>query len=273
MEESLFEALNINYTLYYLNQYYQIQTIEVSSLSEPILIPEDLIFTNIRKGVKFIKEPHSLIKLTHLERLIMSTEFFDMENIRESDFRKANTYLEILTPVYIDEIKPSETEQKFYPFEGRRGQKVTDNYYPDVFSPDIENFYSTTENIAFGTSILDKNKVLLQNENILTIDTQKVLVVRGRSVLAVLEYEDIPVESLKNPLHTRNLLKVLYTANQGDIVTFQYLRSDGTKSTQKIEAKDKGQRDYYTFIVFQDVVESSLQLHGGNVIQYLWNDY
>lgn len=81
------------YILYYLNDNYQFGTIEVRNLDTPVLIPENLIFINLRNGINFIKEPHECIDFTHLERLIISTEFFDMETIKQSDFRKANTYL------------------------------------------------------------------------------------------------------------------------------------------------------------------------------------
>lgn len=87
------------YILYYLNQNYQIQTIETDTLDAPILIPENLIFTNLRKGINFIKEPHKCIDFTHLERLIMSSEFTDMETIKEGDFRRANTFLTPLCPI------------------------------------------------------------------------------------------------------------------------------------------------------------------------------
>lgn len=90
------------YILYYLNQNLSYGTIEVETLNEPILIPENLIFTDLRKGINFIKEPHSCCDFTHLERLIMQTDFFDMETIKIADFRKANTFL---TPkCVIDEI-------------------------------------------------------------------------------------------------------------------------------------------------------------------------
>lgn len=87
------------YILYYFNQNYQIQTIEVDTLDAPILIPENLIFINLRKGINFIKEPHECIDFTHLERLIMASEFTDTEIIKDGDFRKANTFLTPLCPI------------------------------------------------------------------------------------------------------------------------------------------------------------------------------
>lgn len=87
------------YILYYLNDNYQFGTIEARNLDTPVLVPENLIFVNLRNGINFIKEPHKCIDFTHLERLIMSTEFFDMETIKQSDFRKANTFLTPLCPI------------------------------------------------------------------------------------------------------------------------------------------------------------------------------
>jgi hypothetical protein len=90
------------YVLYYLNENYALQTIEVEHLNAPILLNEACIFTNIRKGTEFIKEPHECLQLTHLERLIISTEFFDTSAIKESDFRKAYTYLQPICQIDVD---------------------------------------------------------------------------------------------------------------------------------------------------------------------------
>lgn len=81
------------YTLYYLNRNLQLDTLEVSNLDRNILIPEDLIFCNLRKGITFIKEPHECIDFTPLERLIISSEFNDTSLIKDGDYRKQNSYL------------------------------------------------------------------------------------------------------------------------------------------------------------------------------------
>lgn len=81
------------YTLYYLNRNLQLDTLEVSNLDRNILIPEDLIFCNLRKGINFIKEPHECIDFTPLERLIISSEFNDTSLIKDGDYRKQNSYL------------------------------------------------------------------------------------------------------------------------------------------------------------------------------------
>ncbi|MEA9415911.1 hypothetical protein [Flavobacterium sp. PL02] len=87
------------YTLYYLNKNLQMGTLKVASLDAPVLIPENLIFSNIRRGINFIKEPNKCVDFTDLERLIISSEFFDSSLVNEADFRRANTYLTPLCPI------------------------------------------------------------------------------------------------------------------------------------------------------------------------------
>lgn len=81
------------YTLYYLNRNHQIGTIKVATLDAPVLIPEDLVFCNFRSGVKFIKEPHECIDFTDTERLLMVSEFTDIELLKHYDYRRENTFL------------------------------------------------------------------------------------------------------------------------------------------------------------------------------------
>lgn len=87
------------YILYYLNRNLQLGTINVQSLDVPVLIPEDLIFCDLRKGISFIKEPHKCIGFTDLERLIMQSDFNDVSLIKDGDFRMQNTYLEPLCEI------------------------------------------------------------------------------------------------------------------------------------------------------------------------------
>jgi len=87
------------YTLYYLNRNYQTGTIKVRNLDAPVRIPEDLVFSNLRKGIEFIKEPHECIDFTDTERLIMASEFTDTQLLKESDFRKQNSYLSPLCAI------------------------------------------------------------------------------------------------------------------------------------------------------------------------------
>ncbi|MBZ4040983.1 hypothetical protein [Flavobacterium hibisci] len=90
-------------TLYYLNKNKQMGVMKVVNINEPVLIPEDLIFCNVRFGVKFEKEPSDCIEFTDIERLIINSEFTDMDLLKESDFRKQNTYLDIRCQVDFDQ--------------------------------------------------------------------------------------------------------------------------------------------------------------------------
>lgn len=90
------------YTLYYLNRNLQLGTIKVPHLNERVLIPEDLVFCNLRKGINFIKEPDACIAFTDTERLIMNSEFTDMELLKQFDYRRQNTYLDIMCQVDMD---------------------------------------------------------------------------------------------------------------------------------------------------------------------------
>ena len=106
------------YTLYYLNRNLQLGTIETYSLDSPILIPEDLVFCNLRKGINFIKEPHRCIDFTHAERLIMASEFTDMELVKDFDFRKQNTYLNPLCQIDSYDIVLTDSEVRYFNDEG-----------------------------------------------------------------------------------------------------------------------------------------------------------
>ncbi|OXA95981.1 hypothetical protein B0A75_18115 [Flavobacterium oncorhynchi] len=90
------------YTLYYLNRNLQLGTIKADSLDVPILVPEDLIFCDLRKDINFIKEPHKCIDFTDIERLIIQSQFNDVSLIKEGDYRKQNTYLNPLCQIDIN---------------------------------------------------------------------------------------------------------------------------------------------------------------------------
>lgn len=113
------------YTLYYLNRNLQIGTIKAETLDAPILIPEDLVFSDLRKGINFIKEPHECIAFTDIERLIMQSQFNDVELVKQADFRRANTYLTPLCsidPVYMAfDFKP-----KIHIYEGTQHLSIVD---------------------------------------------------------------------------------------------------------------------------------------------------
>ena len=138
------------YTLYYLNKNYQIGTIKVASLDEAIRIPEDLVFSNLRKGINFIKEPHVCIDFTDTERLVMASEFTDVQLLKESDFRKQNTYLTPLCP--IDAIPLVLDDVDF--------QKIYWNY-PSEVNVEISN-----DNINFGVYAYDQLNGSTNNVNI-----------------------------------------------------------------------------------------------------------
>lgn len=81
------------YTLYYLTKNWALNCMKVDSLDVCIPIPEDLIFVACRNGINFIKEPAEKLSFTDVERLIMSTEFYDTNFIKDEDFRKANSQM------------------------------------------------------------------------------------------------------------------------------------------------------------------------------------
>jgi hypothetical protein len=96
------------YTLYYVNENMNINTLQTESLDEPLRIPERLIFVALRRGINFIKEPNKCIAFTDFERLLMSSEFNDLNFVNESHYRKENTYLEPLCkidyPLVLEEV-------------------------------------------------------------------------------------------------------------------------------------------------------------------------
>lgn len=98
------------YTLYYLNRNLQIGTIKADTLDAPILIPEDLIFCDLRKGINFIKEPHVCIDFTDIERLIMQSEFNDINLVKQADYRMQNTYLTPLCQIDAPVLNPENYE-------------------------------------------------------------------------------------------------------------------------------------------------------------------
>lgn len=78
-------------TLYYLNKNHDIQTIELPSFDTCIPLKESGIFIAYRDGTNFIKNPPETFPFTNLERLIIGTEFFDTNYLKDSDFRNQNT--------------------------------------------------------------------------------------------------------------------------------------------------------------------------------------
>lgn len=87
------------YTLYYLNRNMQLGTMKVKTFDVPILIPEDLIFCDLRQGTTFIKQPDKCIDFSDMERLIIQSEFNDTSLVKDADFRTQNTYMTSLCQV------------------------------------------------------------------------------------------------------------------------------------------------------------------------------
>jgi len=136
------------YTLYYLNRNMQLGVIKKVSLDAPVLIPEDLIFCDLRKGIHFIKEPHECIDFTDIERLIMQSEFNDITLIKDGDYRKANTYLTPLCP--IDPIPlVFAFEPSYWMNEGCLTLKINDYDLSDI------KIYFSIDGVDFSQYILD----------------------------------------------------------------------------------------------------------------------
>lgn len=79
------------YTLYYISESLQISTLEVETLDQEIIIPENLHFIALRKGINFINEPHSCIDFTDLERLAIAQRLDDLNLFQNHPFRLKNS--------------------------------------------------------------------------------------------------------------------------------------------------------------------------------------
>lgn len=87
------------YILYYVTENLQISFIEVETLDQEIIIPENLSFIALRKGINFINEPHQCIDFTHLERLSIAGRLDDINLFKESPFRLKNSKLSPLCQI------------------------------------------------------------------------------------------------------------------------------------------------------------------------------
>ncbi|SHL40411.1 hypothetical protein [Flavobacterium chilense] len=137
------------YVLYYLNRNLQLQTLEVDSLDIPLLIPEDLIFCNLRKGINFIKEPNACIDFTHLERLIISSEFTDMAMLKDNDFRTQNSYL---TALCVVDIIPVLLSVDSVSAEGKI-------YLTDVQQEVLDRIYSCSGDIGLTMHVISSDGI------------------------------------------------------------------------------------------------------------------
>lgn len=178
------------YTLYYLNKNLQIHTIKVESLDEPLLIPEDLVFCDLRKGINFIKEPHKCIDFTDIERLMMQSEFNDINLIKEADYRKQNTYLNPLCiidpPVYIE-------------FWARVGIVDCVESYKTVLATSTDMIYKSTEIVEEGTILYDGNKNRIKNKLVLDFGgNQKLYTTDLNGVVVLIEDNNLVPCQMKN---------------------------------------------------------------------------
>lgn len=96
------------YYLYYINETFQINCLEVISLDRPVLIPENLHFIALRKGIDFIDHPNECIAFNNLERLAIASRLDDLNEFSNHPWRIKNTYFTALCRVdplpFINEI-------------------------------------------------------------------------------------------------------------------------------------------------------------------------
>lgn len=133
------------YTLYYLNRNLQLGTIKVLDLDTPVKCPEDLVFCALRKGIYFQKEPHECIGFTDMERLIIYSEFSDMDLLKELDFRKQNTYLESLCLIDGFDVNFDDADVKYVYDEGNALEFPQDANLPQGTT----NIYLSLDGINF----------------------------------------------------------------------------------------------------------------------------
>lgn len=130
-------------TLYYLNKNNDIDTIELPTFEACIPLRETGLFIAFRDGLEFIKHPPEIFPFTNLERLIIGTEFFDANFIKDSDYRKENTsfcpklppltFLPIITNVdyYGLFISAGETVRVLQSFDGIAWNIIGDEGFSD----------------------------------------------------------------------------------------------------------------------------------------------
>lgn len=143
------------YTLYYLNSNLQIGTIKTKTLDAPILIPEDLVFCNLRKGIVFIKEPHKCIDFTDIERMIIASEFNDVSLLKDGDYRKQNTYLNPLC--VIDKLE-------YIEFYARVGIVDCVDSFKTVLATSTDLIYKSNQEVEKGTILYDGTKTPIQSK-------------------------------------------------------------------------------------------------------------
>lgn len=275
------------YILYYLNDNYTIQTLEVDNLDTPIFLPENLIFTNIRKGVHFIRQPHECIKLTHLERLIISTEFFDMSTIKQADFRRQNTYLEVscsgVTEIETEKIncnchcdcgctEPTHPVDPVDPVGTaiflKGGTKVCQDGMVEI----KDNFEGNAYIKKADASQLVFGDIIYQDQACTVPLTYPFVQFKFNS-----KFSDLTNGALTHFYSVgstcavyRYLLEVQLSGVKGEVITLRYIKADGTGGEQTWTVGGNGEAQYYTFGVGECVRESSVGIDGGTLIQNVW---
>lgn len=137
------------YTLYYLNENLQIGTLKVETLDAPILIPENLVFCDLRKGIHFIKEPHECIDFTDIERLFMQSQFNDVGLIKDGDYRRQNTYLTPLCPIDAPPLLGFAFEPSYWRNEGCLTLEINQYDLSDT------KVYFSVDGVDFSQYVLD----------------------------------------------------------------------------------------------------------------------
>jgi hypothetical protein len=142
------------YTLYYISESLQISTLEVEDLNTPVLIPENLTFIALRKGINFINEPHECINFTQLERLAIAGKLDDINIFKDYPFRKKNTLLLPLCQIdqyFAMNFRLGKGENfLFFDFESNeRGFEVTELYNDSQRLPHVESVIESSAGVFF----------------------------------------------------------------------------------------------------------------------------
>ncbi|MBF4491038.1 hypothetical protein IR010_00685 [Flavobacterium sp. MR2016-29] len=270
------------YTLYYLNRNHQLGTISVSSMDEPILIPEDLVFCNFRSGVKFIKEPHECIGFNDMERLIMASEFTDIELLKHYDYRRQNTYLQASCTIEQADKDPrasccDDVQEPELPTDPEPVYKNVYAYYGTRICQDgatrintIASFnykiLESSDKFAIGTRYLNED---------LTPVSETFLYVTSGDMLLVLENgyvnEAIPFGS---PCVSNRFLTEVQVSNYGLApMTLQFVKADGTAVQHVFTPSGSPTATFYfSYGVGECIRENSLYLDIGDIIDTVWDD-
>lgn len=158
------------YTLYYYNEAFNISTIEIETLTQPVRCPENLFFIALRKGKTFITEPHECIKFSPLERLYIRSfglTSFAFKNENNTNFRNQNTYLDASTcaegddgeeekcPCNCDEETPVESDPLVLVWFDGSTHLDANNAYGKMIIPDNSEGTKVVQTRVSNGSILN----------------------------------------------------------------------------------------------------------------------